>query len=174
MNSIIFLCIITFDYWIPSLIWYGYELIWALGFELGSSVHMVLGAPVVTPLKVSISMFLAWNLALSLEHGKYLWLEFHLAHWVTWWLALGKDILLAYHLYFQLGTHLNPQIVYMWCLACFWARFLGCGLSLNWSGVGVPDSAFRTSVKLLEGRGGGGVGISCVPPSGAIIPSHMN
>ena len=97
MNSIIFLCKLTCDSWIPSLRESGYELIWAMGFEIGSSVHMVLGAPVVTPLEVSISIFLAWNLSLSLANGKDLWLEFHLAQWVTCLLALGKDIWLAYH-----------------------------------------------------------------------------
>ena len=74
---------------------------------------MVLGAPVVTPLEVSISMLLAWNLELSLEHGKYLWLEFHLEHWVTWLFSCGNYLWLAYHCYFHLGPHLNPQIVYL-------------------------------------------------------------
>ena len=33
-------------------------------------------------LKIQLECFMDWYLELPLAHGNYLWLDFHLAHWV--------------------------------------------------------------------------------------------
>ena len=44
INSIIFLCKISCDYWLTHLRPSGSEIVWSMGFELDFSVGMVLGA----------------------------------------------------------------------------------------------------------------------------------
>ena len=56
-------------------------------------------------------MFLYWNSEITLSHGKDLWLEFHLDHWLAWWLALEKDMWLDYHCYLHLDPHSTIQIL---------------------------------------------------------------
>ena len=63
MKSIIYLCRLTCDSCLPLLRTSGSEIVWALGFELGSSVDMVLLAPVGSPLGYSINMLLGLALA---------------------------------------------------------------------------------------------------------------
>ena len=55
-------------------------------------------------------------------------------------------------------------------MECCCARLLGFGLALKRSGVGVSASTSLISAKLLVR----GVGISCLPPYGALITYNMN
>ena len=43
-----------------------------------------------TELENQPEYFLAWKFSINLAHGKDLWLEFHLVHWVDWLLAQNK------------------------------------------------------------------------------------
>ena len=58
MKSIKYICRLSRDSWLPRLRTYGSELDWALGFDLGLLVNMVLVAPVGSPLGYSINMLL--------------------------------------------------------------------------------------------------------------------
>ena len=77
-------------------------------------------------LKIKSACCLDWHLAITLAHGKDIWLEFNLEHWLDWCLAPEKDIWLDYNWDF----HLNLQIQDM----CFLEQI---------------------SVKLLASAGGG-------------------
>ena len=57
MRIIRYIWILPCFSWLPSLIPYGSEREWALGFELGFSVDMVLVAPVGSPLGYSTDIF---------------------------------------------------------------------------------------------------------------------
>ena len=61
-------------------------------------------------------------------------------------MAIDKDLLLDYHLYFLSNPHFILQIMELCCLERFWARLLLCGLALNWSDVSVPDTAFQNTI----------------------------
>ena len=102
-------------------------------------------------LNIQLACWLAWHLKIILVHGKDIWLEFHLAHCLDWWLALEKDILLAYNWYFQLDTHLILQILELIFQARWRARLLGCGLDLKRSGVVAAVYASRIYAKIISG-----------------------
>ena len=52
----------------------------------------------------------------------------------------------------HLDTHMNIHIIYMIFLVRCWARLLGGGLALEWSGVSVAAAASRIASKLLAGE----------------------
>ena len=91
---------------------------------------------------------LACNLEITLEHGKDIVLDFNLAQWLYWWLALEKNFWLAYHWELQLHPYLNIQIMELylviclrlwlaWYLACFLEVFLDPWLTLFGISIGV-------------------------------------
>ena len=67
MNIITFICRIDCDSWIPNSRESGYDLEWAMVFEPGYSIVMVLLSPVGYPLEYSIKMLL--GLALGIYFG---------------------------------------------------------------------------------------------------------
>ena len=69
MKSIIYLCRLTCASCLPLLRTSGYEIVWALGFELGSSVDMVLLSLVGFLFVYYISMLLV----LALVHSLCAW-----------------------------------------------------------------------------------------------------
>ena len=58
MNINISIFILTCASWLPRLIIYGSELVWDVGFDLGLSVVMVLGAPIGYPRGYSINILI--------------------------------------------------------------------------------------------------------------------
>ena len=112
MKIIRYIFRLTCDFWFLHLKTSGSELVWALVFELVFSEDMVLGAPVVSPLGYSINVLLILSLLIPLAHGKNIWLEFHLAHWMDLLFALEKCIWFYYHWAFHLDPHLALQILY--------------------------------------------------------------
>ena len=58
MKSIIYLCRITCDSYVPRLRTSGSEIDWDMGFELVFSVEMVMGSPVGSPFGYYINMLL--------------------------------------------------------------------------------------------------------------------
>ena len=111
MKIIRYICRVTCSSWIPRLRTSGSNIGWDLGFELGFSVDIVLGAPVGSQLGYSINIFLGLALEIFLAHGKDIWSDFHLVHWMAWWFALEKYHWLDYHWDFHLDSYLTLQIL---------------------------------------------------------------
>ena len=111
MNIITYICIIACASWIYCLIKSGSELVRDMGFELGFLVDMVLWALVGCPLVYFINMLPGLTLFNSFVQLKNLWMEFHLDHWLAWWLAMEKDLWLDYHWELYLDHHLTLQIL---------------------------------------------------------------
>ena len=110
-----------------------------------------------------------WHFAVTLENDKNIWLEFHLAHCMSWWL---EGSLVGLWLGLSIGSPLespNPGAVLPVMLL---RHLLGCGLDLKQLGVSFSSFASWIAVNLLAR--GGGVCIYCVPPSGFIITYNMN
>ena len=131
-----------------------------LGFKLGLLYGMVLGAPVGYPLRYSINIFLAWNFAIHLVHGKDLWFM----------IGTGEGYLVGLSLGLPLGSPLDsPNPV-----SELPDTLLGAPLGL-WFGSEVARCLcyFQRLMDLHEDNFWG-VGISCVPTSGYSIASKIN
>ena len=151
INIIRLICRFTCASWITHLILYWSEIGWDLVSELGLSVVIVLVTPVGSPLEDSIKMFLGLALGISLGTLEGYLIGVSVGTLGAWWLALEKDIWLAYHWYLQLDPHLNPQILELCWLSHWSVRLLGCGLALKRSGIGVPVDASQIDAKILSG-----------------------
>ena len=102
-------------------------------------------------LKILSEFCSAWYLVIALAHGNNRWLEFQFSHWLDWWLALKKDIWWNNHWDFYLDT----QILELFLMELWWKCFLGLGLALNRSCIGVTAATSRITTKVLAGWGRG-------------------
>ena len=53
-----------------------------VGYQIGGSIRMDMGATFYIQLEVQLSCLLAWHLEITLAHGKDIWLKFHLEQYL--------------------------------------------------------------------------------------------
>ena len=119
IKSIIYLCRLTGASWIPLLRTYGSELGWALGFELGLSDGMVLGAIFQSSIGYSINMFPVLEICHYFGTWEGYLVGFSIGRMAGLMIGTGEWFWLAYHWDFYLNPYMTLQILEMRFLACY-------------------------------------------------------